>query len=138
MAARQPLVVVAGKIQQLQQPVDYLNTIVPSPTPLGDASVTINPGTDGVSLYTMPAGTMTTNRVITVGAGGSANLIAGVTTVYIQRRDLTANTLTIRNGGANGTAIADVVLPASPANATVVGVTWDGTDWNPCVGCFVL
>ena len=107
MAARQPLVVVAGKIQQLQQPVDYLNTIVPSPTPLGDASVTINPGTDGVSLYTMPAGTMTTNRVITVGAGGSANLIAGVTTVYIQRRDLTANTLTIRNGGANGTAIAE-------------------------------
>jgi hypothetical protein len=80
---------------------------------------------------------MTLNRVVTLGTGTSANLVAGVTTVYIQRLDLTANTLTIRNGGTNGTVIADVVLPASPARATVIGVTWDGVDWNPCVGCFV-
>lgn len=118
--------------------VPFTNLLNPVAGPnLGDASVTINPGTDGVSLYTMPAATMTANRVVTIGTGTSANLVAGVTTVYIQRRDLTANTLTIRNGGANGTVIPDVVLPASPTYATVVGVTWDGVDWNPCTMSFV-
>jgi len=96
---------------------------------LTDADATKNPGSDAASAYTMPAATLTAARVITLGVTGT--LTAGASTVWIQRRDLTANTLTIRNGGTNGTGIADVVLPASPAHAMLVGCTYDGVDWIP-------
>jgi hypothetical protein len=96
---------------------------------LTNVDATINPGTDAASIYTMPAATMNAARVITLGVTGT--LIAGVSTVWIERRDLTANTLTIRNGGTNGTVIPDVVLPASPGNAMRVGATYDGVDWIP-------
>lgn len=102
---------------------------------LTDADATKNPGTDAVSIYTMPAATQTAARVITLGVTGT--LISGVTTVWIQRRDLTANTLTIRNGGTNGTSIPDVVLPASPAHPTMFGATYDGADWIPHTVVFV-
>lgn len=107
---------------------DATGGLVPG-APLGDASVTVQPGNDLVSLYVMPAATMSANRIVTLGVAGV--LIAGVTTVWIARRDLTANTLTIRNGGANGLLVPDVVLPASPPHAMFLGATYNGVDMIP-------
>jgi hypothetical protein len=100
-----------------------------SGAPLGDANTLVQPGVDLVSLYTMPAATMSAPRIVTLDVAGV--LIAGVTTVWIRRRDLTANTLTIRNGGANGLLIPDVVLPASPPHAMLLGATYNGADMIP-------
>ena len=96
-------------------------------TNLGDSSPTINPGSDNASFYTMPVGTMTANRTITLGVTGT--LYAGASTVWILRRDLTAHTLTISNGGTNGTAVPSIVLPTSPPGPMMVGATYDGSDW---------
>jgi len=97
--------------------------------PLGDANTTVQPGNDLVSAYLLPAATLSANRIVTLGVLGT--LIAGVTTVWIVRRDLTANTLTIRNGGTNGVLIPDIVLPASPPHAMALGATYNGADWIP-------
>jgi hypothetical protein len=102
---------------------------------LTNADATVNPGTDGASVYTMPAATQNAARVITLGVTGT--LIAGVSTVWIVRRDATANTLTIRNGGTNGVAVPDVVIPASPTHPMAVGSTYDGADWVPHTVVFV-
>lgn len=104
-------------------------------TDLSDADVTVNPGTDAVSVYTMPAGTLTTGHVIALGVTGS--LTAGVSTVWIQCRDVSTNTLTIRNSGTNGTSIPDVVIPASRGKPMLVGSTYDGVDWVPHTMVFV-
>jgi hypothetical protein len=98
-----------------------------SGTNLGNASVTINPGSDNASFYSMPAGTLGANQVITLGVTGT--LYAGASTVWIQRRDVSAYTLTIQNGGTNGTSVPSIVLPASPPRPMLVGATYDGSDW---------
>lgn len=98
-------------------------------TALADANATVNPGTDGVSVYVMPINTLSTGRVVTLGVTGT--LVAGVSTVWIQCRDISANTLTVRNGGTNGTSISDIVIPAARGKPMAVGATYDGVDWVP-------
>ena len=98
-------------------------------TALTNADATINPGTDNASEYTLPAATLNAPHVLTMGTGG--NPTTGLT-AWIIRRDLTANTYTINNGGAGGSAVAGktVILPASPGKP--MGACWyyDGIDWN--------
>ena len=98
-------------------------------TALTNADATINPGTDKASEYTLPAATLNAPHVLTMGTGGTPT--TGLT-VWIIRRDLTANTYTINNGGAGGSAVAGktVILPASPGKP--MGACWyyDGIDWN--------
>lgn len=95
---------------------------------LTDASVTIAPGTDKASEYTMPAATQTAARTILMGVTGSPT--TGLI-VWIVRRDLTANTLTISNNGPAGAVTGKtVVLPASPGKPMAAGWYYDGADWN--------
>jgi hypothetical protein len=89
--------------------------------------VTIDPGTDMASMYTMPASTLSTNRVITLGVTGT--LYAGTSTVWVARRDTSANTLTIQNGGPGGAAASSLVIPGSLSTPVLVGATYNGTDW---------
>ena len=95
---------------------------------LTNANTTINPGTDKASKYTLPAAILSANHVLTLGTGGSPT--TGLT-VWIVRRDLTANTYTINNGGPAGAAVGKtIILPASPGKP--MGACWyfDGVDWN--------
>jgi hypothetical protein len=88
---------------------------LPAPYPatalLGDADTTIQPFTDKVGLYILPAGTLTANRILTIGSTG------GIVTwqIYIAVYDLSANTYTIKENGG-GTLWT---RPASPGRAIV-------------------
>ena len=81
---------------------------------LGNASVTINPASDRSSLYTLPVSTLSTNRTLTLGVGGSP-----VTNSVLQvvRRDLTNNTFTVNDDAATE-LIVFAPAPTSPEGAT--------------------
>ena len=89
---------------------------------LGDASVTIQPFTDQVSKYSMPAATRSTNRTVTLGI---TSPFTGLS-VLIEDRDLSANTLTITNGGTNG---GSVVFPTSHTKPMGMWWYWNSADW---------
>lgn len=92
---------------------------------LTDASGTNSPGTDAASQYTLPAVTLTTNRTLTLGTAGSpaTNLV-----VQVIRRDLTANTYAVINGGGGGGTM--MTFGASPATSVGASFYYDGTNWN--------
>jgi hypothetical protein len=91
---------------------------------LTNADVTVNPATDGASEYTLPAATLTGNHTVTLGVTGSP--ITG-TTVNIVRKDLTANTYAVINGGTNGgTAFT---FASAPAGAQVASFFYNSVDW---------
>ena len=92
---------------------------------LTDASPTVSPGTDAASQYTLPAATLTANRTLTLGTGGSpaTNLV-----VQIIRRDLTAHTFAIVNGGGGGGTL--LTFASGPATAQGASFYYDGTNWN--------
>jgi hypothetical protein len=92
-------------------------------TAIADSSITIHPGTDKASQYVVPAGTFSTNRTTMMDGAGSP--VTGQS-VWLTRRDLSANTWTIADS-ALGTII---VLPASPATPVAVCVTWNGANWG--------
>lgn len=81
-------------------------------TNLGDATVTIQPFTDGAAVYVLPAGTLTANRTITFGNTSAPG--AGVVWLCtIIRLDLSA--FTIQYKRADTTNI--YLDPATPAVA---------------------
>ncbi len=65
-------------------------------TTLTDASATIQPFTDNRSQYVLPSGTLSTNRVLTMGIAGAPAAAPG-TSVLITILDTSANTYTINN-----------------------------------------
>lgn len=90
---------------------------------LTDANATIQPFTDKASQYTLPASTLTTNRTLTLGTTG---VLTG-TLVRIARKDLTANTYAIANGGTNGGTL--LTFGASPTTIEAATFFYNGTDW---------
>jgi hypothetical protein len=95
---------------------------------LTDANATINPGTDKASEYTLPASTLSTNRTLTLGTSGSPVTYGYV---LIVRRDLSANTYTVNNGGGGGTGTGfSYTFPASPTTPQAAIFLYDGTNWN--------
>jgi hypothetical protein len=91
---------------------------------LTDASTTVNPGSDAVSQYVLPAATLTTNRTLTIGTSGSP--VTG-SLVRIVRQDLTGNTYAIANGGGGGGTI--FTFGATPTKVTALTVFFNGSDW---------
>lgn len=89
------------------------------PATLTDASVSVTTSTG--SELTLPAATLTANRTITINAGSAA---AGEV-LRIIRRDATAFTLAIVNGGVGGGTM--YTFPVSVAR--VADFQWDGTNW---------
>ena len=92
---------------------------------LTDASPTVNPGTDAASQYTLPAATLSVNRTLTLGTTGSppTNLV-----VQVIRRDLTAHTFAIVNGGTGAGTM--LTFASAPASAQGASFYFDGTNWN--------
>lgn len=90
--------------------VDLLN----AGAALTNADATVNPASDVASEYTLPAATLSANRVLTLGVTGSpiTNSI-----VQISRRDLTANTYTVKDD-AGTTLLTFAVSPTTPQGAS--------------------
>jgi hypothetical protein len=89
-----------------------------------NADITIAPGTDRASRYTLPVATYAGNHVVTIGTAGSPP--AGMI-VEIVRRDLTGFTMTVANGGLAGGNL--VVSAASPVTAASYFFQYDGANW---------
>ena len=70
----------------------------------------------------MPAATRSTNRTVTLGI---TSPFTGLS-VLIEDRDLSANTLTITNGGTNG---GSVVFPTSHTKPMGMWWYWNSADW---------
>lgn len=88
-------------------------------TDLTDAAATIQIAAGNWRV--LPAATLTTARVLTLGTTGA---VAG-DQITITRLDATANTYTIANGGGGGGNL--VVMPVSKVNFALC--QFDGTDW---------
>ncbi len=105
--------------------VDAFNAI-PSASLLTGATQTIAPGVPGVK-FTLPAGTQSSNAVLTLVAGSG---LRAFDSVFIEVFDVSAFTYTIRNGG--GTPADMIVKPASPGCKRVYSFQWDGADFFAC------
>jgi hypothetical protein len=92
---------------------------------LTDADVTITPGTDKAGEYTLPAETLTGPHSCKVATTGSP---VTALSIWVIRRDLTANTYAIINGGGGGGTL--ITLPASPGVPMGVCLYFDGTNWS--------
>jgi len=92
---------------------------------LTNADSTINPGTDKASEYTAAAGLYTGSHNLTLGTAGSP---IGSSTVWLIFRDISANVITVINGGANVGTI--FTRPASPGGPMGACVYWDGLNWS--------
>lgn len=91
---------------------------------LTDANTTIQPFTDKASQYTMAGPTtMTTNRTDIIGV---TSVPTGML-VRIVRKDTTANTLALTNGGTNGGTIH--TFGASPTTIEAMTAYFNGVDW---------
>ena len=74
--------------------IPFQTDLIPAKGPnLTDANVTLQVFTAKKSLYVMPAGTLSTNRVVTMGIAGPIQSMI----VFILCLDTSANTLTIKN-----------------------------------------
>ncbi len=89
---------------------------------LTDADATKSPASDAASVYTLPAATLSANRVLTLGVAGSPVTDA---VVQVIRRDLTAHTYTVKDDAATS-LIVFASGPASPQGATFY---YDGTHY---------
>ena len=92
---------------------------------LPDANITINPGFEQVSQRTLRAAVLTAARVATLGVSGSPP--AG-TQFDLVRRDLSANTYTVNNGGPGGGTL--LTFAGSPLTPQGAKLGFDGTNWN--------
>jgi hypothetical protein len=89
---------------------------------LGDANVTVTRAGQ-FSQYTLPAGTLSTGRTVTLPSSAQGALPGDV--ALVSRVDATANTLTVANGGGGGGNL--IVMPASKINFVMAwfnGVNW--------------
>ena len=87
---------------------------------LADANATITASDGGWRI--MQAGTLTTGRAVTLSDADAE----GGDQITITRLDVSANTLTIKNGGAGGGDIA--VMGGS--KVSFLRCEFDGTDWQ--------
>jgi hypothetical protein len=92
-------------------------------TAIADSSITIHPGTDKASQYVLPVATLSTNRTTILDGAGTPT---SGHSVWLTRRDLTANTWTISDSALG----VIIVLPASPATPVAVCVKWNGSNWG--------
>lgn len=93
----------------------------PAAALLPDADLTIAPDTDKASLYILPAGRLTSNRVLTVdNAGGTASAA-----MYVAVFDLSAFTYTIRNS----TPATAFTKGASPGQAKMYSLFHSAGAW---------
>lgn len=92
-------------------------------TDLTDANITRNPG-QIVGEYVLPAATLSTNRVLTLGTTGSPKTSQKV---WIIRKDRTANTYAVANGGGGGGTL--FTFDANPTTDQVAEFFWDSTNW---------
>jgi hypothetical protein len=103
-----------------------LNAFSPIPAQganLGDASVTLTRAGQ-FSQYTMPAGTMSAARTVTLPSSTQGAQLGDI--ALISRLDVSAFTLTIANGGGGGGNT--FVMPVSKVNFHMA--RFDGTNWN--------
>lgn len=91
---------------------------------LTDANATIQPNTDKASEYTLPAATLSTNRSLTIGVTGPPITDS---IVQIVRRDLSANTYTVINGGAGAGTL--FTFPGGTVTPQAVTCIFDGANW---------
>ena len=77
---------------------------------------------NGGNWYTVPTATLTGNRTVTLGVLGGEK--AG-DTILISRIDVSANTLTVINGGGGGGNVG--ILPVSVKGSILAA--FDGTNW---------
>lgn len=68
---------------------------------LTDANATVNPGRL-VAQYWLPAGTLSTNRTLTLGTASNGGGPQTAQLVEVVRFDVTANTYAVANGGGGG------------------------------------
>lgn len=89
---------------------------------LPNSNTTVNPAVDSASIYRLPADTLTANRVLTLGVGGSpvTNSI-----VQITRHDLTAHTYEVRDDAATSL----FTFPVSPTTPQAATFFFDGTHY---------
>jgi hypothetical protein len=92
---------------------------------LTNADVTKNPASDAASQYTLPVATLTADHTITLGTTGSP--VTG-TLVNIIRKDLTAHTYAVINGGVGGGTL--LTFASAPATAQAASFYFDGTNWT--------
>jgi hypothetical protein len=90
-----------------------------------NADFTISPGTAKAGEYTLPAATLTGAHTCTIATTGSPLTSL---TVWIIRRDLTANTYAIINGGTGGGTL--FTFPASPGKPMGACVYFNGINWS--------
>jgi hypothetical protein len=90
---------------------------------LGDASVTLTRAGQ-FSQYTMPAGTLSTGRTVTLPSAAQGAQPGDV--ALVSRLDVSANTLTIANGGPGAGNL--FVMPVSKVNSLMA--RFDGTNWQ--------
>jgi len=91
---------------------------------LTDGDQTLQPVTDQASRYKQVTA-LTANRTKTLGVAG---VFLGMT-VYIQREDSAAFTLTIVNGGGGVVVGMPFVFAASPTEKQLAAFQSNGTDW---------
>jgi Collagen triple helix repeat (20 copies) len=106
--------------------------VIPGAAPLTGGTQTIAPGVTGMK-FTVPAASMTANAVLTLIPGTG---LRAFDTVFIECFDVSAFTLTIRNGGA--TPADMIVKPASPGCKRIYAVQYDGADFFPANAVGVL
>lgn len=90
---------------------------------LTDAALTVNPASDNASEYTLPAATLTANRVLTLGVTGSP--VTG-SLVQITRRDLTAHTYTVQDDASTSL----LVFASAPTTAQGASFRFNGTHFT--------
>jgi hypothetical protein len=90
---------------------------------LVDGNAVVSPGNDKASEYVLPAATLTANRNVTLQ---TSSAVTGQL-VRIVRKDLTANTYAVINGGTNGGTL--FTFGASPTGVQAVTAYYNGVDW---------
>lgn len=89
---------------------------------LTDADATVNPASSQISASLLPAGTLSANRVLTLGVTGSP--VTGH--IYqVLRYDLTANTYAVKDDAATTL----YTFAASPTTAQGVTFYYNGTHY---------
>jgi hypothetical protein len=101
------------------------NQVPKSGALLTNANVTVNPGSDNASLYILPEATLTAGHTVTLGTTGT--LYTNGSVVRILRKDLTANTYAVINGGGGAGTL--LTFPAPPPATMAADFRYNGTDW---------
>lgn len=95
---------------------------------LTDADATISPGTDKCSRYILPAGTLTTNRILSIDTTGSSN----TDSVEIVCLDTSVNTYQIKTAGGATCFTKGASDPARIYRCYMTGGVWVGNEKMWC------